>query len=65
MSEVLARLLVGAALLATAWLMWWFIPRFTEWITPAQPPWRILIGKTVGAAVLAIPAAYVIIGAFS
>jgi hypothetical protein len=62
---MLAQLLLGAALLAAAWVMWWFVPRFTEWVTPARPSWEIWVSKVIAAAVFAIPAAYLIIGAFN
>ncbi len=62
MPDVLAQLLVGVGLLAAAWFMWWFIPRFTDWITPGEPLWMICIGRAAGAAVFAIPGIYVIVG---
>lgn len=58
-----AQLTVGLALLAAAWFMWWFIPRFTEWSGPGQPLWMIWISRAVGAAVFTVPAVYVIVGA--
>jgi hypothetical protein len=45
--------------------MWWFIPHFTDWITPGEPLWMIWIQKAIGAAVFAIPAGFVIVGAFN
>jgi len=62
--DVLVQLFLIVGLLAAAWFMWWSIPRFTDWITPGEPLWLIWIQKVIGAAVFAIPAAYVIVSAF-
>jgi hypothetical protein len=64
-SDVLAQLFVGMGLFAAAGFMWWFIPHFTDWITPGEPLWMIWIQKAIGAAVFAIPAGFVIVGAFN
>jgi len=63
MPDVSVQLLLVVGLLAAAWFMWWFIPRFTDWITPAEPLWMIWIQRVVGAAIFAVPAGYVIAGA--
>jgi len=64
-SDVLAQLFVGMGLFAAAGFMWWFIPHFTDWITPGEPLWMIWIQKAIGAAAFAIPAGFVIVGAFN
>jgi hypothetical protein len=63
MPDVVAQLLVIGGLLAAALFMWWFTPRFIDWITPGEPLWMIWIQKVCAAAVFATPAAYVIVSA--
>jgi hypothetical protein len=45
-------------------VMCWFVPRFTDWVTPGEPAWRIWFQRAVAAAVFAVPAIYVMVSAF-